>query len=186
GEIESARGHQGRPLAEAVAGHRNRLKGRAGFGESAVDRDRGREQSRLGVRGQVQLVLRPLEAEAGERQAEGGVRLLEGRAGRRGNLGPGSPHADLLRALAGEDEGLGPFEDAHSAGCSSRAAGPPSRLSSCWCTSASFSLIFSCTRASENSTARRMAFRIARAVERPWPMKQPPSTPRSGAAPYSV
>ena len=32
---------------------------------------------------------------------------------------------------------------------------------------------------------RRMAFWIALAFDRPWPMKQPPLTPRSGAAPNS-
>jgi hypothetical protein len=40
-------------------------------------------------------------------------------------------------------------------------------------------------RLRENSAASRIAFLIAFAEERPWPMMQHFLTPRSGAPPYS-
>ena len=67
--------------------------------------DRRREQGRLGVDRQVELVGGSLEGQAADRLAERGVGFGEdGRGGRRGG-GQGLAHADRLRPLAGEDEG---------------------------------------------------------------------------------
>ena len=63
---------------------------------------------------------------------------------------------------------------------------PPASRSSWLSSSAIFSRILRSSRALENSMARRTAFCTACALERPWPMKQPPFKPSSGAAPYSV
>ena len=62
--------------------------------------------------------------------------------------------------------------------CSARpAAGANSRA---------FLRIFSGIPRLEKSLAARMAFRTAFALERPWPMRQAPFTPSSGAPPYSL
>ena len=58
----------------------------------------------LGVGGQLERLLRPLEAHGRERLAERGVHLVEGRARLGEALGQRLAHADLLGPLAGEEE----------------------------------------------------------------------------------
>ena len=78
-------------------------------------RDARRQDRRLGVRGQLQVGLGPLEAEPRQREAEGPVRLLEGGPALGKGLAELLPHPDHLRALAGEDE-----RDAHALAASLR------------------------------------------------------------------
>ena len=103
-EIQGIGRDQGGVLAQAVPGHRGRLHEQALGGQGAVDGDRRGQERRLGVRGQTELLLGTLPAEAREREAQDLVGLLEGAAGLLGRVGPGAAHAGLLRALAGEDE----------------------------------------------------------------------------------
>src|SRR6185436_6775034 len=66
--------------------------------------DRGRQEGRLRVHGEVELLGRPLEREVADGLAERGVGFREdGRGGRRGG-GEGLAHAHRLRTLAWEDE----------------------------------------------------------------------------------
>src|SRR5262249_13520473 len=58
-------------------------------------------------------------------------------------------------------------------------------LASRACSSAICAWIFSARCCLENSAAKRIAFLIALAEERPWQMMTHPFTPRSGAPPYS-
>jgi hypothetical protein len=62
------------------------------------------EDRGLRVHRQVELVGRPLQDEPGQRDAEGRIGALEGFRGRRGAGNELGAHADVLRALAGEDE----------------------------------------------------------------------------------
>src|SRR6185295_7529688 len=182
-KAEGAGRHQRRVLAEAVAGRRHRPQLGGQLAERAVDGDRGRDEGRLRVRRQVQLLLRTLPAQPGEREAESLVGLFKGLPRRGAGLGPDPAHPHLLRALAGKDEGDLLVGEAHQASAPRR----PLRCRSSWLrSSAILSRILRSSLALENSIARRMAFWTARAFERPWPMKQPPLIPSRGAAPYSV
>ena len=70
----------------------------------ARDRHARRENRGLGVLGEGQAILGPLETEAAEGLAERVIGFREGVAGDRLGLGERAAHADALRALAGEEE----------------------------------------------------------------------------------
>ena len=69
-----------------------------------------RHQGRLGVLGQGQIRLRPLEHEPAQALAQRIVDLLEDEARRAEGLGERTPHADGLGSLAREDEAGGHSE----------------------------------------------------------------------------
>ena len=103
GEREGAGRDVGRVLAEAVAGdERGREPARR---EQAVGGDADRQDRRLRVLGQRQLVLGAVEEEAAQRLAERRVGLVERLAADRKRVGQRLAHADLLRSLSGKDEG---------------------------------------------------------------------------------
>jgi len=196
GEVQSARRHQGRVLAEAVPGHDDRKVSGARFAPaSATARWTAIEVAR---RAGWVLVVRPSSSSGPSKQSResgkaerlvGPPRKSAGRPPRRRpRRGPMPTFCD---PCPGEGEGDHPAEGLPAAllGRARRpalgrtirggeellllasGAPPPCRGSS------------GAGSAAENSTARRMAFWIAWAFERPWPMKQPPLTPRRGAAP---
>ena len=104
GERERAGGDVGRVLAEAVAGDERRADSPCDV-EQPARGDADREDRRLRVLGQRQLILGPFEAQAAERLAERGVGLGERLAADRKRVGERLAHADLLRTLSGKDEG---------------------------------------------------------------------------------
>ncbi len=64
-----------------------------------------RQDGGLRVGRELELFLRPLEAQARKRKTEHRVRLLEDRPRRGRHFVKFPPHADELRALAGKEEG---------------------------------------------------------------------------------
>src|SRR6185503_20782574 len=168
---QDAGGDEGRIFAQAVAGHPLRLhppRGQGARGRDARGQDRG-----LGVRGELELVLRSFEAQPRQGEAQGAVGLVEYGAALGYGVVEGPPHADLLRSLAREDEGEG-HELLVSVTCSLR--GPRTRSSAS---------IRPFTPLVKKSAAVRMPCLMATALERPWPITQHPFTPRRGAPPYS-
>ncbi len=102
---EGVRSDGGGVLAEAVAGHMERCQGREkapllGGGQTSEADD---HDSRLGVLGLPEEIVRPLKAYLREGASQYGVGILEEAAGSRRRLQNVLPHAHLLRALAGED-----------------------------------------------------------------------------------
>src|SRR5581483_12123846 len=72
--------------------------------EGLENRDRGREEGRLGVLGAVELCLGAFEGEPADGLAERGVGDVEDGRGGRGRGDEPNPHADRLRTLARKDE----------------------------------------------------------------------------------
>ena len=68
-------------------------------------RDAHGEDGRLGVDGVVELLFGPLETHPGQREAKDLVGPPEHLAGGLGDVEEGFAHPDVLRTLAGEDEG---------------------------------------------------------------------------------
>jgi len=68
--------------------------------------DAGRQDGRLGVDRQVELLGGSLQDEARQGEAQGCIGLLQRGRGGGGVLNQCLPHADVLRALAGKDEGM--------------------------------------------------------------------------------
>jgi hypothetical protein len=64
-----------------------------------------REDRRLGVLGERELILGAVENDAAQRLAERGVGLGERLTAERLGVGQRAAHADLLRTLAGKEEG---------------------------------------------------------------------------------
>ena len=105
GERERAGRDQRRVLAERVARRRRRARAPVARSQHAQRRDAGGQDRRLRVGGERQLLLGPLEAELRQREAERGVGLVEHRrAPRARRRASARAHADLLRALAREQE----------------------------------------------------------------------------------
>src|SRR5262249_24901541 len=73
--------------------------------EDAVGGNRRRQDRGLRVRGELQVRLGPLEAELRQRGAENAVGFLEDGPALREGRGERLAHPDVLRSLAGEDEG---------------------------------------------------------------------------------
>ena len=96
----------------------------------------------------VELVLGPFEAETAERLAERRVGLVEGLAADRKGVGERLAHADLLRSLAGKDEGDQRCDTAAAA--MSRSTRSMKRLAA-------------------KRYAMATALRTALALDRPWP-----------------
>ena len=104
GGREAADADDGAVLAEGVAGHEIAPRG-AVLLEHGVKRGRDREDGRLRVLGELELILGTLEAERGDGEAEGGVDVVEDPARRRILLGDIPAHPGVLTPLAREDEG---------------------------------------------------------------------------------
>jgi hypothetical protein len=99
---QSARRADRAVLAEGVPGYAVELRRtRPEHGECG---ERHRQDRRLGVGGELKLVLGPFEAQARERLAERRVRALEHVPGLRVALRKVLPHPCELAPLAGEDE----------------------------------------------------------------------------------
>jgi hypothetical protein len=156
-----------------VTGHERRRHA-SGF-EHAQRGDADRQHGGLGVLGERQLVLGPLEAQARERLKVGpctgksGVGFGKRRARLGKRLGEGPAHADPLRSLPWKHEGnhaWGPVSAEPAAAAMSRSTRSRNRLVTKRCAAA-------------------MALRTALADERPWPTMARPATPSSGAPPYS-
>ena len=73
-------------------------------GENAREGVADREQCRLRVRRELEGVFGTLEAEGGQREAQGLVRLAEDLAAFGERLGEGSSHPHLLGTLSREEE----------------------------------------------------------------------------------
>ena len=104
GGREAADADDGAVLAEGVAGHEIAPRG-AVLLEHRVQRGRDGEDRRLRVLGELELIVRTFEAELRDREAEGGVDVVEDAARGRILLGDVPAHAGVLTPLAGEDEG---------------------------------------------------------------------------------
>src|SRR5476649_1379646 len=124
-----------------------------------------REDRRLRMLGQRQLILGAVEDDAAERLAERRVGLVERLAADRERVGQGAAHANLLRALSGKDE------SDHARGTADAAMSPSMR---------------GIKRSDANRCASAMPLRTAFALDRPWPTTATPLTPSSGAPPYSA
>jgi hypothetical protein len=75
-----------------------------GLVECAEDRDRRRENGRLSVLGELEVLFRPFEAQPREILPKRLVGGLEDRAGSVGCIESVATHADLLASLAWENE----------------------------------------------------------------------------------
>ena len=116
---ERAGGHVRRILAEAVAGDDAGMN--AARRQHASRGGADGQDGRLGVFRQRQLVLGPVEAQAGQRPAERGVGLVERRPRFGKRLGQRPSHADFLRSLSGKQKGNHrPGTEAAAISCSTR------------------------------------------------------------------
>ena len=133
--------------------------------QHAGGRDADRQDGRLRVLGQRQLVLGPFEAQRRTADpAKRGIGLVERRPRLGERLGQRPAHADLLRTLSGKEKrDHRPGTEAAAISCSTR--GMKSLVA--------------------NRYAIAIALRIAFADDRPWPTIARPATPSSGAPPYS-
>ncbi len=107
-DIEAAGRGQGRVLAQRMAGDavaEIRELAAAPRLERAECGERGRHQRRLGVLGQTQPLLGPLEDQAAQRLSERLVDPFEHLARRRHRVMQRPAHADGLRPLTRKDEG---------------------------------------------------------------------------------
>ena len=100
---QSADAHDRAVFAEGVAGDEVASGGAALF-EHRVNRSRHRENCRLRVLRQLQLILGTIEAEVRDRVAERGVDVIEHAPRRRKRLGDIAPHAGVLAPLPGKNE----------------------------------------------------------------------------------
>ena len=103
GRRQSADADDRAVFAEGVSGHQIAAGG-SFFLENGVQRRRNGEDGRLRVLGQLELIVRPLEAECRERKAERGVDVIEDPPRRRISRGDVLPHPGVLASLPGEDE----------------------------------------------------------------------------------
>ena len=108
--LEHASGDHGAVLAHGVAGEvagraRTPRPGPTGWLQCALGGDRRRQQGRLGIDGQVQLLGRALPGQLRDGLAEGLVRLAATRPRPRRGGGQRLAHADRLRALSRVDVG---------------------------------------------------------------------------------
>ena len=103
GEVQGPGGHQGGVFAHAVAGYHGRTEPLPLQHSQQGHTDR--QESRLGVDGVAELLLRSLEAELRERKAHDCVGLMEKGFCFGISFVQIPAHAHVLRALAGEDKG---------------------------------------------------------------------------------
>ena len=107
GDREAAGGGERRIFAERMAGDEGgvALQVEAGLGlQHAHGRQADGHEGRLGVRGEGELLGRPLPDEARQLLRQGRVHLVEDGPGLRKGLGQRLAHADGLAALARKDE----------------------------------------------------------------------------------
>jgi hypothetical protein len=156
GEGEGAGGNVRGILTEAVARNNRRLD--AAARQQALDRNRHRQDRRLGILGERQGVIGAVEDRAAERHAERLVGFREGLATDRERGGERLAHADALRALPWE------YECKHHASSALRRSRNP---------------------AAANRCVIAIALRIALGPDRPWPTTHSRATPTSGAPPDS-
>src|SRR5436190_2829591 len=102
GKFEGTCNHQRRVFAQAVA--RDKIRLHALFLGHPRRRHRDRENGRLRVGGQLQLLGGALKAKLREREAEGRVSFFENRTGGSKRLCQLPPHPRNLRPLAGKKE----------------------------------------------------------------------------------
>ncbi len=128
---------------------------RSGFPRSAVDSYRHRQDGRLRIRRQLELILGSLEAELRDRKTQRLVRNAKDLA--RGGTGviEGATHSDRLRALSGKDV------------CRCHVGDPRAQALACSLVRARSVSMRWLSPLSLNSLATRMALRIARLFERP-------------------
>ena len=109
-ETKRARSHERAEFAERVAEDDNRLgKGRAcDFLRRAKCGDRRRDQSGLGIRGLIELVLGTVEAQRSQVDADRLVRLFEDTSRAWIALGEIFSHPDHLRSLSGKEPRIAP------------------------------------------------------------------------------
>ena len=100
--VERARGHVRRILAQAVPGDKIRLQ--TFFLQHAPRRHRRRQNRRLRDLGQLQFFFRTFKAKLGQLVAERLVGLLKGSTRNRIVVGQFFAHANGLRALAGKEK----------------------------------------------------------------------------------
>ena len=89
-----------RVFAEAVPRRERGLN--AALRQHACSGDRDREDSRLRMLRELELLFRALEDQLGEREPKGFVRLVKDSAGNREVVVKIASHADGLRSLAGK------------------------------------------------------------------------------------
>ena len=99
---QAAGRHQRGVLAQAVARRRN--PARCLLAQHFERRDRNGQQRGLGVLGELELVFRTFETQAGNREAQRLVGLLKNAPRGGVRLGKRLAHASGLRALAGEQK----------------------------------------------------------------------------------
>ena len=109
-ERDDAGRHEGRVLAHRVTGGERNVglahaEGRPTLPNGREIGDRRREEGGLGVLGPFQHFGRSVPGQGGDRLIERGIGGGKDGGGGRGHGDERLPHADRLRALAGEDEG---------------------------------------------------------------------------------
>ena len=119
GEREDAGSDHRAVLAHRVAGVEggSEVSDRAGCNLGLRERvqvgDRRRQDRRLRVDGQIELVGRTFEAERRDRLIERLIGSAKGGRSSRGGLSERLAHTDVLRTLAGKDERIGGHEFSH-------------------------------------------------------------------------
>ena len=109
-EVDCVGSHRCRVLAGRMPGEAQRRQLDAGLVRLRAHRlevrDAGGQDGRLRVHRQVELLGRALGDHPRQRKAKRGIGSLDDRGSDRRALEQGGPHPDVLRALAGEDEGV--------------------------------------------------------------------------------
>src|SRR5258708_38810481 len=103
-ELERADGSKRAILAQAMTGDKSGAQRRLGF-EHSQSGDRCGENRRLGILGQLEIGFGTIETKSAERKSETVVGLGESLAGERKLGAEVLPPADVLRPLAGANEG---------------------------------------------------------------------------------